>query len=373
MGEGMGKGCEEYARRTSALEDLLRGDGFDAAVVSRRQDVHYLSGYSGSDAILVFAVSGNPKRFLLTDPRYREEAERSAPGWETAIWKNGMFAFAGALLRKWRSRRVGFSPAATSVLSYRALRANAGAGKEFGDGDGRLASLRAVKSEFEIACVEKAVACAHSAFLAAKRRWKTGMTEREIRNDLEWEMRRRGAEDAAFETIVAAGANASLPHAHAGGRPIAPGRMLLIDFGARVGCYNSDATRTLWAGDVPRRWRQRYQAVLAAQCAALAKLSAGTSCSLPEAAARGVLAAAGLEEYFTHSLGHGVGLEVHEEPRLGSGGGGRLAAGNIVTVEPGLYFPGAGGIRIEDMALVTGDGARVLGSLPKDVESMLIR
>ncbi|MDR0362530.1 MAG: Xaa-Pro peptidase family protein [Planctomycetota bacterium] len=359
---------DEYAQRLSALEELLRRDGVDAAVIAKREDVHYLSGYAGSNAALVFTVSRRPKRLLVTDPRYSEEAERSAPGWEPTMWINGMAAFIGRALRRLRTRTVGFSPSTTTVFDYQAMSDAAGPKTEFRDIDAKITSLRAVKSEYEIAQIEKAVECAHSALLAAKRRWKAGMTEREVKNDLEWEMRRRGAEDAAFETIVASGANASLPHAHAGDRRLETGKMLLIDFGARLGFYNSDATRTLWLGGMPRRWRKRYQAILAAQCAGLAKIGAGTPCSAPDIAARKELSAAGLEEYFTHGLGHGVGLEVHEEPRLGRRSRIMQEAGNVVTVEPGVYFPGEGGIRIEDMAVATPDGARMLGALPKDAE-----
>ncbi|MCC8191138.1 MAG: M24 family metallopeptidase, partial [Planctomycetes bacterium] len=184
-------------------------------------------------------------------------------------------------------------------------------------------------------------------------------------------MRPRGAEDPAVDPLVAGGANASLPHAHAGGRRIGPGKMLLVDFGARRHRYNSDTTRTLWADSMPSRWRRRYEAVLAAQQAAVQAIRPGVAGSVPDQAAREALAGAGLEGYFTHGLGHGVGLAVHEDPRLSRSVSGQLVVGNVVTVEPGVYFPGAGGIRIEDMALVTADGVQVLGTLPKDADSVV--
>ncbi len=220
--------------------------------------------------------------------------------------------------------------------------------------------------------IRASLACAEQAFLVAKPRWRIGMTETEIKNDLEWEMRRQGAEGTSFETIVAVGANASLPHAHAGCGKIRAGAMLLIDFGAFRNRYCSDLTRTLWAGDVPKAWRRRYQAVLEAQQAGIAAIRAGARGSDVHRKAVAVFAGCGLADRFTHGLGHGVGLAVHESPRLSTRCDKPLAAGNIVTVEPGVYFPGSGGIRVEDMALVTKTGAEILSSLPKTLDSVVL-
>ena len=359
----------EIDARTARLSGGLNRLGAEAAMLTRRQDVYYFSGFTGDDAVLLLTAERRIRRWLVTDSRYAEEAEKTAPGCEVVLWKKGMAACAGALCKRLRLKRIGYSPASATVAFFNAMSEAAPDGTEWMGVDEAIGAVRSVKSAWEVKAILKALACAETAFAAAKRRWRAGMTEREVKNDLEWEMRRLGADDAAFETIVASGANASLPHAHAGSGKIAPGRMVLVDFGARVGFYHSDLTRTLWPGDMPARWRRRYEAVLAAQDAALAATRDGAARNAPDAAARNALAEHGLDERFIHGLGHGVGLEVHEEPRIGKTAKGVLAAGNIVTVEPGIYFPGSGGIRVEDMALIEKEEARILGSLPRDCDA----
>lgn len=355
------------------MEAFCRGleqAGIGGAVLDRRDDQFYFTGYSGSDAVLV--VSAKKRRgWLITDSRYTEEAERTAPGVEVQIWKGGFGAFTGALLRKLRFSAVAYTPVSMTVSFFDAMKKEAGGVKRWQDAGQDIARLRSVKSPAEVKRIEAALACAEAAFAKAKRRWKPGMSEVEVKNDLEWEMRRGGAQDAAFETIVAVGPNASLPHAHSGGRKIQAGKMLLIDFGARLDRYNSDLTRTLWAGSIPAVWRKRYLAVLEAQQAGIEAIREGVPGKKPHARAMEVFSKAGLAGNFTHGLGHGVGLAVHEEPRLSGVSTGILAAGNIVTVEPGVYFPGSGGIRVEDMALVTKTGCRILSSLRKGLDDMV--
>lgn len=343
----------------------------DGALVSRREDAHYLSGYTGSDAVLLFSVRRR-RRWLITDARYCEEAEKTAPGFSVVLWRGGMATHCGALAKRNGLARIGYMPAAMSVSFFNSFRNEAGRGGKWVDVDPLLRKLRAVKSPAEVGAIETALACSEAAFRAARARWRAGMTEKEVKDDLEWEMRRRGADDAAFETIVASGANASLPHAHAGKGLLRKGKMLLIDFGAKVGFYNSDLTRTLWLDEVPKVWLKRYRAVLDARQAAVSLIAPGVPGADADNAARKILRGAGIEDRFTHSLGHGVGLAVHEEPRLSQGNREGLEPGNIVTVEPGVYYPGSGGIRVEDMVLVTPDGARVLSGLPRDVDSIVI-
>lgn len=356
--------------RLARFIDKLVGAGLDGAVLDNRNDQFYLTGYTGSDAV---AVVDARKRlgWLVTDTRYTEEAEQTAPGLETVVWRDGFGSFVGNMVKKRKMNKVGYTPATMTAAFCDAMRASAVKAGEWRDIGSDIADMRSIKDASEVAAIEKAIVCAQEAFVASKRRWKIGMTEVEIKNDLEWEMRKRGAEDAAFETIIAVGANASLPHAHSGGRAIAPGKMLLLDFGARVNRYNSDLTRTLWAGDIPKIWRKRYEKVLEAQRAGIEAIRAGVWGKMPDAKARALFAAAGLADKFTHGLGHGLGLDVHEEPRLSQKSKRRLEAGNIVTVEPGVYFPGSGGIRVEDDVLVEEDGARVLSSLPRDIDSIV--
>ena len=356
------------AGRLRALRERLRGKGVDAAVLTRREDLFYFTGYTGDDAM---AVVGPRLKALVTDFRYREEAERTAPGMDVVMWKGGMAGHVGAMLAKAGARVVGHVWSAVSLAAHTAMR-SACSGRRWVDVGAEVAALRAVKDAGEIRAVRKALACAEAAFDAARQRWRIGMTEIDVKNDLEWEMRRRGAEDAAFETIVAAGPNASLPHAHAGRRKVAAGKMLLVDFGARVERYNSDLTRTLWPGQVSKAWRERYLTVLEAQAAALEAIAPGVPGRLPDSRAREVFKAKGWEEMFGHGLGHGVGLAVHEDPRLGTRSDAPLAVGNVVTVEPGLYFPASGGIRVEDMVEVAAGGCRVLSSLGKRLDDIVL-
>lgn len=358
----------EYAARLSRFLDALAERGLDGAVLDSRNDYFYLSGYTGSDSVAVLSVKGR-KGWIVTDMRYTEEAEKTANGMETLAWKVRFSQFVGTMLRKQRLRRVGFTPNTMTAAFYAGMQKEAPQVKEWTDVEPDLSALRAVKSPAEVAAIRSALACQEKAFLTAKKRWRVGMTETEIKNDLEWEMRRNGADNNSFETIVAVGANASLPHAHSGDRKVQAGKMLLVDFGAILGRYCSDLTRTLWAGEIPAVWKKRYLAVLEAQQAGIDAIRAGAFGKTVHQKAVDVFVRHKLADKFTHGLGHGVGLAVHESPRLSPAYAKPLVAGNIVTIEPGVYFPGSGGIRTEDMGLVTEDGAEILSSLPKSLDS----
>ncbi|MDR1534703.1 MAG: Xaa-Pro peptidase family protein [Planctomycetota bacterium] len=358
-----------HSRRLARFFLELDGLGLDGAVVDGRDDIFYLTGFTGSDSLLALAAKTR-RSWLVTDRRYLEEGRASAPGSETVVWRGAAAGTAAALLRRLGRRRLGYTPESIRAAVFDKLRA-AAPGVEFCDVGPEIAGLRAVKDAEEIGALARALACAESAFQASRKRWRPGLAEIEVKNDLEWEMRRLGAEDAAFETIVATGSNSSLPHAHAGRRKIRPGKMLLVDFGARVGRYNSDLTRTLWAGEMPKAWRRRCQALLDASLAGRQAIRPGVSGRIPHLAACASLAASGLVEHFTHGLGHGVGLAIHEKPNLSPAADGVLQAGNVVTVEPGVYWPGRGGVRLEDMVLVVPGGCRLLSSLPRDADDLV--
>ncbi|MCX7934960.1 MAG: Xaa-Pro peptidase family protein, partial [Planctomycetota bacterium] len=339
----------EISWRLANLRAAMQRERLSALYVTRREDVHYLSGFTGDESALLIA---SRRRWLITDFRYVEEAERSAPLFAVVTPPPGTSGarFAGDLARRQGVKRLGFASRHLSHAAWLDLRRGLRHGRLYAV-DHLLDDLRAVKSAWEIKQIVTAVACAEAAFLALRRQLKAGMSETDICRELERQIRCRGAEPA-FPTIVACGANASLPHAHPGKRRWRAGMPLLIDFGARVGFYNSDLTRVLFLGSLPRRWRERYEWVLAAQTAALAAMRAGVRCERPDAAARSVFAQHGCAEKFGHSLGHGVGLAVHDPPRLGQRNRSLLRPGMVVTVEPALYYPGQGGIRIEDMALI---------------------
>ncbi len=361
---------KEHADRLDRFFSALAEAKLAGAVLDNRDDCYYLSGYTGSDAVLVLSAKRG-KCLLVTDSRYTEEAEKTAGGFDIVAWKKSFPSFVGDILKKEKLAAIGYTPKSLTVAFFDGMRERAGAAAKWRDAGPILSDLRSVKSKDEVAAVNAALDCAEKAFLRAKKRWKIGMTEIDVKNDLEGEMKRLGAEGPSFETIVAVGANASLPHAHAGGRKIQPGKMILIDFGAKVNRYCSDLTRTVWLDEIPAAWAKRYGAVLEAQQAGLSAIRAGALCAAPHDAAAEVFKQYSLAEKFTHSLGHGVGLAVHESPRLSRADERSLVAGNIVTCEPGVYFPGSGGIRVEDMVLVEEKGARILSSLPKQIEDAI--
>lgn len=358
----------EYAARLNRFLDALAERGLDGAVLDSRNDYFYLTGYTGSESVAVLSARTR-KGWIVTDMRYTEEAEKTAHGMEVVAWKTGFAQFVGGMLRKQRMKNVGFTPGTMTAAFYVGMQKEAPGVKEWADVEPDISALRAVKSPAEVAAIRTSLACQEKAFLTAKKRWRAGMTEIEVKNDLEWEMRRNGADNTSFETIAAAGSNASLPHAHSGDRKIQPGKMFLMDFGAVLNRYCSDLTRTLWPGDIPAVWKKRYLAVLEAQQAGIDAIRAGVFGKTVHQKAVDVFARHKMADKFTHGLGHGIGLAVHENPRLAAAYAKPLAAGNIVTVEPGVYFPGSGGIRTEDMVLVTEDGAEILSSLPKSLDS----
>lgn len=358
----------EIETRLENLRGALRREKAGGYLVSDPADVRYFSGFTGGDSLLL--VTGR-KQWLLTDSRYLEEGAASAPAFETLQWKKGLAAFTGELARKARLRTLLFRDSHLNVRFFTELKKEA-RGVKLVPAGAVVLGLRAVKSAWEIERLRAAARVAEAAFRETKKRIRPGVTETEIRLDLEWGMRRRGASDAAFEIIVAADANASLPHAHAGERKAKRGGLVLIDFGARLAGYNSDLTRVVFLDSIPPLWRKRYNLVLAAQQAGLEAISAGVGCAAADAAARRVFEAEGCAEYFGHSLGHGIGLSVHEAPTVGRRAKDLLEPGMVVTVEPGLYYPAQGGIRIEDMALVSEAGAKVLTDLEKDIDSAVI-
>ncbi len=359
----------EISKRLMNLRAAMRRARLAAFYATRREDVHYLSGFTGDESTLLIAMK---RRWIITDFRYVEEAERSAPLFAVATPPAGTTGarFVGELARRHGVKRLGCDSRHLSYAAWQDLRRGL-RGACLVAADRLLEDLRAVKSAWEIRQITASLACAEKAFLATRRCLKPGMSETDIRHELEWQMRKCGAEPA-FPTIVACGANSSLPHAHPGERRWRARIPLLIDFGARRGFYNSDLTRVLFLGDMPRLWRARYERVLEAQACALASLHANATCQSPDEAARSAFARHGCADKFGHALGHGVGLAVHDPPRLGQCNLTLLRAGMVVTVEPALYYPAQGGIRLEDMVLIEGAASRMLSSLPKDTDFAVI-
>jgi len=352
--------------RLELLRERLAAEGVGALVVSGRSNVRYLSGFTGSAGTLVV---GAGEAWLVTDGRYGEQAETQLAGSGVRLdvpdRAEATRAVAGhaAAIRGFAGP-VGLEAEHTSWAAAQALLDALGAVPARST-SGLVEALRRRKEPAELARVEAAAAVADAAFASVVSMAGNGATERELADALERAFVELGATGPAFPTIVASGPRAAMPHAEPTTRTISPGELVIVDYGALVDGYRSDATRTLFVGDVPGEAVALYEAVAEAQTAGIAALRPGVTAGEVDAAAREVLAARGLAGAFVHPTGHGVGLDIHEEPILARGAAATLLAGEIVTVEPGAYLPAARGVRIEDTLVVTETGSRPLSKAPK--------
>jgi Xaa-Pro aminopeptidase len=352
-----------HARRSQELQNLLRGKSLDALLITGPADWYYLTGFTGEAGVL---VAGPRHLTLLTDGRFTVQAAEELRGVTVVEQKEGLYRSCGELLKNLRARRVGFDPNQLTVGQSKLLKKAAGKATQFKEAAGLVAGLRARKDAAELGQMRKAAMVASAVVESAIGLLKPGVREFEVAAEIEYQMRRRGASGAAFESIVAFGARAALPHARPTAKRLRKNELVVLDLGAILGKYCSDITRTVYVGKAPARIRLWYQAVLEAQAAAIQAIAPGNSGGEVDAAARGVLAAYRLDQYFVHSTGHGLGLEVHEDPRLAKGQKTQLALGNVVTIEPGVYIAGVGGIRIEDDVAVHEGRNEVLTRASRD-------
>ncbi|GBD46617.1 Aminopeptidase YpdF [bacterium HR41] len=353
---------ERFARRVERLIAALRDKQLDALLVTDRADVRYLSNFSGSNGTLVV---GHEHRVLVTDFRYTEQARAEVRGGFEVVEEGQDMARALARLV---SGRVAFDEAQVTVRSHRRLREAVGEGVELVPVAGLVAALRKRKDEGEVAAIAAAAELADTALRRVLEQGVGGRSESELSWELERAMRELGAEGLAFPPIVAFAAHAALPHAQPRRDARVEGRgLLLFDWGAKLDGYCSDCTRTFAVGAIGSDERSVYELVLEAQRAALAEVRVGKSCAELDRIARTVIEEAGYGDRFGHGLGHGIGLEVHEEPRLSRAGEGELEGGEVVTIEPGVYLPGRFGVRIEDLVVVEGDSPRVLSGIDKEL------
>jgi Xaa-Pro aminopeptidase len=345
------------------LRERVEAAGLDALIVLDLPDVRYLTGFTGSAGLLVVPAGGGDA--FLTDFRYRTQvAQELDPAIDVRIENEALLGVCRALLVERGASRVGFE---REQLSFRAWSEWTEKGPpDLVPVEEWVEELRTVKSAPEIAAIRKACGIADRVFEALLEQVRPGITERALAARLDMELASRGAEGPSFETIVAFGERAALPHARPGPRELRRGDVVLLDFGAVADGYVSDMTRTVACGEPPGAMREIYALVLEAQAAAIGGIRAGMGGPEADALARDVIDAGGHGPAFGHSLGHGIGIEVHERPRLGRSSKDRLATGNTVTIEPGIYLEGVGGVRIEDDALVGEDGVEVLTAAPKE-------
>ncbi len=343
-----------------------RLDGLDALLVTDRANVRYLTGFTGSTG---FAVVGPGIRRFVTDFRYVERARLEVADFDR---EQGPQQLLGALSDGWPAGdvRLGFDDANVSVREYGRLRELLPARVELVATAGVVEGVRAVKEPGEIARIRAAAALVDDIFGWVRERGLVGRTERAVAAALEQEMRVRGARRPSFDSIVASAEHGALPHAEPRDVAIVADTLVTLDIGAELDGYCSDCTRTWATGELPDDLAEAYALVLRAQVAALDAVRPGpTGCEV-DAVARDLIEAAGHGEHFGHGLGHGVGMEIHEGPRLSRAGDVPLAAGNVVTVEPGVYLPGRGGVRIEDLVVVTEAGHDVLSLTGKELQTV---
>ena len=339
--------------------------GADAALVVSTHNRRYLTGFPSSAGVVLVT---RDSALFLTDFRYIEAARRVVKGMECVEY-DSLSQTLSSLAGQHNLRCILTEDEGMSVAEYgRFSRMLPGVELRGGVLDGLLGALRLVKSPEELAKIRQAQALTEYGFDHILPFIRPGRTEREVALELEFLIRRQGAEGVAFDFIVVSGANSSLPHGVPGDKVIENGDFVTMDFGARVDGWHSDMTRTVSVGGCSQEQRRVYDTVLKAQLAALSVLRAGLRCTDGDAAARSVIEQAGYGAYFGHATGHGVGVEIHEEPRLSPRSGEEtLCAGSVVTVEPGIYLPGRFGVRIEDMASITENGCENLTKSPKEL------
>jgi Xaa-Pro aminopeptidase len=345
--------------RADRLAEAAAARGLDTLLVTNLVNVRYLTGFSGTNGL---ALVGGERRAFLTDFRYLDQAEDEVgPTFERLRGKQDLLEDAARLL----DGRVGFDDEHLTVKSHARLAELVEEGVELVPAGGLVEELRAVKDEAEVERIARAAALVDEALAALSERGLAGRTEREVALALENDLRERGAEGVSFPIIVAGGAHGALPHASPRDEPIERDSLVIVDLGCTVEGYCSDCTRTFATGALDTETAEVYALVLAAQERALDAVRAGAGAREVDAVAREAIADAGHGEEFGHGLGHGVGLEIHERPRLSPLGEGTLAAGNVVTVEPGVYLNGRFGVRIEDLVVVREHGPEVLSGFPK--------
>lgn len=359
----------DVAVRAGRLRHRLGDAGCDALLVTELPNLRYLTGFTGSAGLLLVLPD---ELLLVTDGRYRDQAAEQLRG--AGVEARLEIGLTGGAQQEALSaaatgvRRLGLEAAHVSWSAQRRYAGEWFPEAELVPTERLVEDLRQVKDDGEVARMAAAAAIADAALAAVRPRLAEGPTEAEFALELDTEVRRLGADGASFETIVAGGPNGAKPHARPGARRVVDGDLVVVDFGATVDGYRSDMTRTTMVGEPTPTQRRMLEVVAESQAAGVRAVGAGVECAEIDRACRDVIAEAGWADAFLHSTGHGVGLDIHEEPRVSSGSTATLVPGHVVTVEPGVYLPEHGGVRIEDTVVVTPEGCRPLTLAPKDPE-----
>lgn len=360
-----------YADRLARLRQRIRPAGVDGLLITNANDIRYLTPFSGEDS---YAIVTGKRLVLISDSRFTEEIEPLGQWLDIALRTGPIAAKVGVVAGDLKIKKLGVQAEYLTIGARKAI-AKAVGGKKIVDTDGVLSQLRVIKDRVELSLIRKAIQCQQKGLQAILADLRIGQSEAEIAARLEFEMKKQGADGAAFSTNVSAKANSSKPHYRPSSRAkLTRDKPLLIDWGARVDGYCSDMTRAWGVGSMPKKIREIYAIVLDAQLAAIDAIGPGVKCKEVDAVARRIIDGAGYGECYGHGLGHGIGLDVHEAPNLSPRSGPKdvLKEGMVVTVEPGIYLPGVGGVRIEDDVLVTAKGHRVMSDWPKDLASAVV-
>jgi Xaa-Pro aminopeptidase len=361
----------DFQARQRNLREHLATTRFDALLISHLPNIRYLCGFTGSAGLLLIEESGS---VFFTDVRYDTQAHAEVQAAKVVIARKSVLAALGEFLsgrrRRARGCTLGIEAEHFTIAEKKRLAKVKPSGVTLKDAPSIVERARMVKDSDELQLIRAAVGLGAKLFERALEVLRPGVKEVEVAAEMELAARRGGAEEMSFPTIIASGARSALPHGRASGQAIAAGGFVVCDFGVILSGYCSDQTRTVWVGLGPAvaqdEARRAYEAVKEAQQAAIDAVRPGVAVGEVDAAARKVLRKAGLARYFTHSTGHGVGLEIHETPRVADGQREILQPGMVITIEPGVYFPGKWGVRIEDMVAVTAGGCEVMTPTSKD-------
>lgn len=362
----------DVPRRLDRVRKELDARGIDALLVTRSENVYYLSGFTGDDSVLLVGRRGGKRGLVLvTDFRYQEEARDSAPGATVAVRKGSVFKTIVAQARRRGWKTLGYDPSGMLASDrdelMREARAVKGKRIRLKGLRGLVVTLRAIKCPAEVAAIQRSIGIAERAGKDARRFLRAGRSELEVARRVARGMEDMGASAPAFPVIAAFDARGSLPHAKPGERLARRNSVVLLDWGARCDFYCSDLTRVFALNNIPGWLRRMHEVVLAALAAAFERTGPGVRARDVDTVAREVIRKAGFGGRFGHGLGHGVGLAVHERPAIGPRSKDILRPGMVFTLEPGIYVPGRGGVRIEDDVVVTGDGVELLSRLPREM------
>jgi Xaa-Pro aminopeptidase len=356
-----------FQARQQKLREHLATTRFDALLISHLPNIRYLCGFTGSAGLLLVEEA---KTIFFTDVRYDTQAHEEVKGAEVVVTKKSPLEataeWVSAKREKARQWIIGVEASHITVADKKRFNDGLPSKVVAKDAPAAVELARMIKDKDELKCIRTAVKLGATLFDRALKVLGPGVKETEVAAEMEYAARRAGAEQMSFPTIIASGSRSALPHGRASNQPIAGGGFVVCDFGVILAGYCSDQTRTVWMGKPSTEARHAYDSVLEAQQAAIDAVRPGATVAAVDAAARGVLREAKLDRYFTHSTGHGVGLEIHESPRVASRQKQVLQPGMVITIEPGVYFPGKWGVRIEDMVAVTPQGCEVLTPTAKD-------